>query len=142
MMIKGGRCSAPNGESVENAAALCQVASSQVSSLSLSLSLSTYNHYHYCCRYIHCDANIIIITIIMIFFRQHYFPKELFTGPGHTETVTHIRVRMFPGINILLSHFPNHHFRSSEYDKCNHNPEFLIQMEAFRELVSWEMQKG
>jgi len=28
--------------------------------------------------------------------KQHYFPKELFTGPGHTETVTHIRVRMFP----------------------------------------------
>jgi len=35
--------------------------------------------------------------------RQHYFPKELFTGPGHTEVVTHIRVRMFPdgGISRL-----------------------------------------
>ena len=39
---------------------------------------------------------------MMIFFRQHYFPKELFTGPGHTETVTHIRVRMFPGIIIVI----------------------------------------
>merc|ERR1712010_24602 len=28
--------------------------------------------------------------------KQHYFPKELFTGPKHTETVTHVRVRMFP----------------------------------------------
>ena len=44
------------------------------------------------------------LTKIMACSRQHYFPKELFTGPGHTETVTHIRVRMFPGL------FPNFQF--------------------------------
>ena len=70
--------------------------------------------------------------------RQHYFPKELFTGPGHTETVTHIRVRMFPGWFPNFWFILNYNCFRAAPNACSL---FHCDHHRWRHLQNWDLGK-